>query len=190
MSWKWCFYFPETGPFWYLVLDKPYNHSVIIHLWRVWRWIFVKKGKIHWKLIIFKSQYCFANISATKAPIFMKFEINSNKIVKILAHTPAHEGKTCARTFCARIFTKIFLIILYYLINESIKFPSNVVFYPRAAPKVPPKWIKQYELGRLDNKLTGTGRQAGRRTDRTTYWVRLTLWLKIWFCLVLPGKIA
>ena len=27
-------------------------------------------------------------------------------------------------------------------------------------------------------KLTGTDRQAGRRTDRTTYWVRLTLWIK------------
>ena len=57
--------------------------------------------------------------------------------------------------------------------------PSNVVFYPRAAPEVPPKWIKQYELGRLDNKLTGTGRQTDRRTHSTTYGVRLTLWLKI-----------
>ena len=27
-------------------------------------------------------------------------------------------------------------------------------------------------------KLTGTGKQAGRRTHMTTYWVRLTLWLK------------
>ena len=63
---------------------------------------------------------------------------------------------------------------------SSIKgrLPSNVVFCPWAAPEVPLKWIKQYELGRLDNKLTGTGRQADRRTDRTTYWVRLTLWLK------------
>ena len=61
--------------------------------------------------------------------------------------------------------------------SSSIKgrLPLKVVLYPRAAPA--PKWIKQYELGRLDNKLTGTDRRRGRRTDRTTYWVRL-LWLK------------
>ena len=34
-----------------------------------------------------------------------------------------------------------------------------------SAPEVPPKWIKQYELGRLDNKLTGTGGQDDRMTD-------------------------
>ena len=38
--------------------------------------------KIHRKLMIFKSQYCFANISATKAPIFMKFETFIHEIVK------------------------------------------------------------------------------------------------------------
>ena len=50
---------------------------------------------------------------------------------------------------------KIFLMKVYVG-----RLPFNVVFYPRAAPEVPPKWIKQYELGRLDNKLTGTGRQT------------------------------
>ena len=40
-------------------------------------------------------QYCFANISATKAPIFMKFETSINKIVKIVkinAHLRAQEA--------------------------------------------------------------------------------------------------
>ena len=34
-----------------------------------------------------------------------------------------------------------------------------------SAPEVLPKWIKQNELGRLDNKLTGTGWQDDRMTD-------------------------
>ena len=55
---------------------------LFIHLWWFWRWIFVKICKIHWKLMIFKSQYCFANISATKAPIVMKFETSIHKKVK------------------------------------------------------------------------------------------------------------
>ena len=55
---------------------------LFIHLWWFWRWIFVKICKIHWKLMIFKSHYCLANISATKAPIFMKFETFINKILK------------------------------------------------------------------------------------------------------------
>ena len=45
------------------------------------------------------------------------------------------------------------------------RLPSNVVFCPGAAPEVPPKWIKQNELGPLDNKLTGTGGQDDRMTD-------------------------
>ena len=32
--------------------------------------------------MIFKTQDCFANISATKAPIFMKLQTNIHKIVK------------------------------------------------------------------------------------------------------------
>ena len=36
-----------------------------------------------------------------------------------------------------------------------------------------------YWLGHLHNKLTGTDRRTGRRADKTTYLVRLTLWLKI-----------
>ena len=92
--------------------------------------------KIHRKLMIFKSQYCFANISATKAPIFMKFEINSNKMVKnhqqifrkdpytdgctqgknVRAHVSsrqnarAHVFASCARV-CTRIFMKNLLVL-------------------------------------------------------------------------------
>ena len=39
----------------------------------------------------------------------------------------AHVFASCARV-CARIFTKNFLIILYYLINESIKFHKDRSF--------------------------------------------------------------
>ena len=52
---------------------KLHNHSVIIHLWRLQRCIIAEISKIHWKSMIKKLQYCFANISATKARIFMKF---------------------------------------------------------------------------------------------------------------------
>ena len=72
----------ESIAFWYMISKKCHNHSVITHIWGLWRCKTVKICKIHWKLIIFKSQYCFANISTTKAPIFMKFEIYIHKIVK------------------------------------------------------------------------------------------------------------
>ena len=100
--------------------------------------------------MIFKSQYCFANISATKAPIFMKFETYIHKIVKnyqkkfrkdLCTHartrgvnmrarvssrqnTRTHIYPSCARVF-AWIFTKIFLMILNYLINISLKFHKD-----------------------------------------------------------------
>ena len=56
---------------------------LIIHLWRLLRGVTVKIWKIHWKLMTFESQYRFANISATKAQIFIKFETYIYKIVKI-----------------------------------------------------------------------------------------------------------
>ena len=94
-----------------------------------------------------KRQYCFANISATKTPIFMKFKTYIHKIVKnnllIFRKDPcthartrgknirarvsarknarAHVYASCARVF-AQIFTKNVLIILYYLMNISLKF--------------------------------------------------------------------
>ena len=65
---------PDRFPFWYLVSQKFHNFLVIIHLWRLLRQVIVRIWKIHWKLMIFESQYNFANISATKAPIFIKIE--------------------------------------------------------------------------------------------------------------------
>ena len=85
------------------------------------------------KLMIFKSQYCFANISAMKAPIFMKFEATIHKVVKnyqnifckvLCPHTctrginmrtrvfsrqnqHSHVYASCARV-CTRIVTKKF----------------------------------------------------------------------------------
>ena len=48
MSWNWCFHYTEIGPLWDLILKKFHNHSVIIHLWRFWRLIFVKICRIPW----------------------------------------------------------------------------------------------------------------------------------------------
>ena len=104
-------------------------------------------------MIIFKSQYCFANISATKAPIFMKFETSIHKIVKNYQKIFHNDPYTYLRTggvnvrarvssrqnvrahvytsrvlVCARIFTKLFLIILHYLIIISLKFHKDRSF--------------------------------------------------------------
>ena len=102
---------------------------------------------------LFQSQYCFANISATNAPIFMKFETYVHKVVKnyqqifhknpcIHARTRgvnvrariwsrqnarAHIYASCERVY-ARIFAKNNLIILYYLINKSLKFHKDRSF--------------------------------------------------------------
>ena len=73
VSLKWCHFLPYPSPFWYLVSKKIHNHSVIIHLVRLLRCETVKIWKIHWKLKYSESQYCFANISAMEARIFMKF---------------------------------------------------------------------------------------------------------------------
>ena len=78
VSLKWCHFLPYFSPFWYLVSKKIHNHSVIIHLVRLLRCETVKIWKIHWKLKYSESQYCFANISAMEARIFMKFYVVVN----------------------------------------------------------------------------------------------------------------
>ena len=65
--------FPESIAFWCMISKKCHNHSVVIHLWRLRRCIIEEIWKIHWKSTIKKHQYCFANISAMKAKIFLKF---------------------------------------------------------------------------------------------------------------------
>ena len=103
--------------------------------------------------MIFKSQHCFANIFATKAQIFMKFETHIHKVVKnhqIIFHKDpcthactrdvkvrarvlprrnarAHNCASCAR-ICARIFTKNYMMIPYYLMNISLKFHKDLSF--------------------------------------------------------------
>ena len=101
----------------------------------------------------FESQYPFANISATKARIFMKFETFFHKIVKnylLIFHKDpcthtrirgenmhacvllqqnalVHIYASCV-CMCAQIFTKNLLIILYYLMNISLKFHQDQSF--------------------------------------------------------------
>ena len=106
-----------------------------------------------------ESQYHFANISATKARIFIKFEtvtVLSYNIYKIVQNYPlifrkdpfthaptqgknmrthvlsrqnahAHVFTLCVLV-CARIFTKNQWIILYYLMNISLKFHKDQSF--------------------------------------------------------------
>ena len=150
---RWHF-FLFIGTFWYLVLKKFHNHSVIVHLWRLWRSKTVDICKIHWKLMTFKSQNCFANISATKTPILLKFETYIHKMVKnyqiiyrkdpctnprtggvnVHAHissrpnTRPHVYAACAHV-CARFFTQNHLIILYYLMNISLEFHEDQSFH-------------------------------------------------------------
>ena len=61
------------------------------------------------KLMIFKSQYCFANISATKAQIFMKFETFICKIVQnhqlIFRKDPCTHARTRGVNVCTRVLS-------------------------------------------------------------------------------------
>ena len=126
---------------------------MIFHLWRLWRCKNVEIFKIHWKLMSFKSQYCFANISATKVLISMKFGTYIHKIVKnhqkdfrknLCKHRRTwgvnvharfssrwnvrmHVYASCPRV-CARIFTKNHLTNLHYLMNISLKFHKDLSF--------------------------------------------------------------
>ena len=61
--------------------------------------------------MIKKLQYCFANISATKAQIFMKFETYICKIVKIIKYpcTHAHtRGVNVCAPVCTDLYEKLF----------------------------------------------------------------------------------
>ena len=104
-------------------------------------------------MMIFKSQYCFANISATEAQIFMKFETHIHKIVRnhhmIFRKDPCTHARTqdvsvclrvssrqnvrahiyvsCARV-CAGIFTKNYLMMSYYFMNIDLKFHKDLSF--------------------------------------------------------------
>ena len=113
----------------------------------------MKVWKIQRKLRINKRQYCFVNISGTKAPIFIKFETLIHEIVKnyqmIFCKDPSAHARTrglnvrahvlsrrnaradvyaSCGCVCGRIFTKNLLIILYYLINITLKFHKDRSF--------------------------------------------------------------
>ena len=52
MSWDRCLFVHQICTFWYLVSKHFNSYSVIIHIWRHWRWKTVDICKIHRKLII------------------------------------------------------------------------------------------------------------------------------------------
>ena len=69
---------PDIRTFWYIVSKNSNRFNVTFTDWWIGGlvfWIFVK---IHWLLGLNKRQYCFVNISATKAGIFMKFNVEIN----------------------------------------------------------------------------------------------------------------
>ena len=129
MSWDWCFHFTEIGPFWDLVSKKFHNHSVIINLWRLRRCIIAEIPKIHWKSMIKKHQYYFANISATKAWIFMKFYVVINYYLVGL-YLKFHKDSCInararvvnARTHVlSRLIFNVFLIFPQFCTSEAFK---------------------------------------------------------------------
>ena len=73
-SWARCLFSTYTGTFWYMLSKKFYNYWLIIHFKSFVGALKWKFAKIHWNLMILKCRYYFANISTSKAPIFMKFE--------------------------------------------------------------------------------------------------------------------
>ena len=73
ISWDRCPFVHQICTFWYLVSNIFPNYSVIIHLWRLYRCIIWKIWKMHWKSQIENQRY-FANISATNARIFLKYQ--------------------------------------------------------------------------------------------------------------------
>ena len=105
-----CPFIHYIGPFWYLVSKKFYHHSVIFHFERLLRCETVKIWKIHWKLMIFKTQDCFANISSTIAPIFMKLQTNIHQIVKndhkIFCKDPCANARTRGINVRARVSSR------------------------------------------------------------------------------------
>ena len=121
ISWDICPFLHLIGTFWYLVSKEFHDNLIIFHLERLLRCETVKIWKIHWKLKYLESQYCFANISARKARIFMKIFMVVNYYLESLSFKLYEDlftnararvvnvrtrDKTCARAFTthARVF--------------------------------------------------------------------------------------
>ena len=65
----------------------------------------VKIWKIHWKLKYSESRYCFANISATKARIFMKFYVVVHFYLMSLSFKFHKDLRFCYGDICKIILT-------------------------------------------------------------------------------------
>ena len=125
--------------------------------------------------MISKSQDCFA-----KAPIFMKFQTFIHKIVKNYHKSFSKDPYTHARTrginvrthvlsrrnarthlyascmrMCAQIFMKNLLVVLYYLINLSLKFYKNRSFCCRDIGKIV-LTFKNHQISMYFHNLTIT----------------------------------
>ena len=127
-----------------MLSKKFYNYWLIIHFKSflgAFNWIF---AKIHWNLLILKCRYYFANISAMKAPIFMKFETWAPKVIMnyhnnfrkdlcINAPTQGQNVRMCdetrTRTFTpfVRAFMHV-MVVNYYLRSLSFKFHKDRSF--------------------------------------------------------------
>ena len=96
-----------------LVSKKYHKHSVIIHFVRLLRCETVKIWKIHWKLNYSESQYCFANISAMEALIFMIFFVVVNYYLVSLSLKFHEDPSFHCGDICKTILTfwKIFNVL-------------------------------------------------------------------------------
>ena len=103
----------------------------------------MKIWKIHGKLKYSESRYCFANIFATEARIFIIFYVVVNFYLVNLSFKFHKDPFTNARArvvnarvhvfaFCVRvctwIFTKIFVVVYYSVMSLSLKFHKDLVF--------------------------------------------------------------
>ena len=81
---------------------------------------------MQWKIMIFESQNHFANISATIARVFMKFETEAHKIVMNYQNN-FHENP-CIHTQAICMVMKIVSVFHYYFMSLSFKFPKGWSF--------------------------------------------------------------
>ena len=124
-----------------------------------------------WQSGISKSLYKKWSSNESRLPMRVVIHLWSSSIEgrlpsKVKFHQRSSSLKGCLPWKVVFLERSSSIMVVFNQRSSSIKgrLPSKVVFLLQAAPELPLKWIKQYELGRLDNKLTGTDRQTGGRT--------------------------
>ena len=109
------FIFTESIAFWYMISKKCHNHSVIIHIWGLWRCKTVKICKIHWKLrskqrpVLFckflhkkRLDLCEIIFGGQLLSCLLKFKVSWRSFTNVC--TRVINADTCDKT-CVFVFT-------------------------------------------------------------------------------------